>query len=159
MTTAREELQDLLAEEMTEEEHKALKGLHLDRLPLDAGLFADLVRELPAETRRQYEGRINQLKKLNARSAFSEPENGKSDQKKNKTEEKQQYKEMNGAARYVPYVRLPDAAFEAIHVAGRPVFLCYNRSSNKFSMVPEVVVIHEDDRISEKLPAGRRLSI
>jgi hypothetical protein len=44
MTTAREELQDLLAEEMTEEEHKALKGLHLDRLPLDAGLCGSCQR-------------------------------------------------------------------------------------------------------------------
>lgn len=65
MTTAKEELADLLVE-MSEEEHKALDGLHLSSIPMQSSAFAALVRELPEETRRMYEGRIRQLTKLNA---------------------------------------------------------------------------------------------
>src|SRR2546426_12603182 len=43
----------------------------------------------------------------------------------------------------VPYWRLPNGtAFEAIHVGGHPIFLCYDGS--KFTVCPEIAIFSDE---------------
>jgi hypothetical protein len=64
MTTTKEEFEGLLVE-MPEEEHNALKSLCLGSVPMSVSIFSELVKGLPVETQRKYEGRIRTLRKLN----------------------------------------------------------------------------------------------
>src|SRR5437867_11666367 len=64
MTTAKEELEDLVAT-MQPEAREALKDIPFDKFPIDAFDLGVIINDLPKEVKTRYEGLLNSIRKIN----------------------------------------------------------------------------------------------
>jgi hypothetical protein len=94
-SAAKKDLQDLIVS-MPTEEHDALKKLHLNKLPVDTMVFADLIKSLPKNIQEKYQPHIRTLRKINSRlwlehkrQEAKDHNNKKSAEKEAKTTEQQ----------------------------------------------------------------------